>query len=67
MVNGSLEDWFHLTAKEDEANQEQRNLNLYQKLNITIDVASAVEYLHYHCQTSILYCDLQLINVPFFI
>jgi hypothetical protein len=48
-VNGSFEDWFHLTTKEDDANQEQMNLNLYQKLNITVDIASALEYLHSHC------------------
>ncbi|XP_059458587.1 probable LRR receptor-like serine/threonine-protein kinase At3g47570 [Corylus avellana] len=63
MVNGSLEDRLHPTIKEDEAHQEQRNLNLYQRLNITIDVASALEYLHHHCQTPILHCDLKPSNV----
>ncbi|XP_062162111.1 probable LRR receptor-like serine/threonine-protein kinase At3g47570 [Alnus glutinosa] len=63
MVNGSLADWLHPTATEDEAHQEQRNLNLYQRLNIAIDVASALEYLHYHCQTPILHCDLKPSNV----
>jgi hypothetical protein len=29
MVNGSLADWLHSTATEDESHQEQRNLNLY--------------------------------------
>jgi hypothetical protein len=63
MVNGSLEDWLHPTIKEDEAYQEQRNLNLYQRLNITIDVVSALEYLHHHCQTPILHCDLKPSNI----
>ncbi|XP_062155284.1 probable LRR receptor-like serine/threonine-protein kinase At3g47570 [Alnus glutinosa] len=63
MVNGSLADWLHPTATEDEAHQVQRNLNLYQRLNIAIDVASALEYLHYHCQTPILHCDLKPSNV----
>jgi Leucine-rich repeat (LRR) protein len=63
MVNGSLEDWLHPTINEDEAHQEQRNLNLYQRLNIAIDVASALEYLHHHCQTPILHCDLKPSNV----
>ncbi|KAF5467077.1 hypothetical protein F2P56_016939, partial [Juglans regia] len=45
MVNGSLEDWLHPTLKEDEAYHEQRILNLLQRLNIAIDVASALEYL----------------------
>jgi serine/threonine protein kinase len=63
MVNGSLADWLHPTATEDEAHQEHRNLNLYQRLDIAIDVASALEYLHYHCQTPILHCDLKPSNV----
>jgi serine/threonine protein kinase len=63
MVNGSLEDWLHPSTIEDQAHQEQRNLNLYQRLNIAIDVASALEYLHYHCQTPILHCDLKPSNV----
>jgi Leucine-rich repeat (LRR) protein len=63
MVNGSLEDWLHSTVKEDEAHHKQRNLNLYQRLNIAIDVASALEYLHYHCQTPILHCDLKPSNI----
>jgi serine/threonine protein kinase len=63
MVNGSRADWLHLTTTEDEAPQEQRNLNLYQRLNIAIDVASALEYLHYHCQTPILHFDIKPSNV----
>jgi Leucine-rich repeat (LRR) protein len=63
MVNGSLADWLHPTGTEDETHLEQRHLNLYQRLNIAIDVASALEYLHYHCQTPILHCDLKPSNV----
>jgi Leucine-rich repeat (LRR) protein len=63
MVNGSLEDWLHPTAKQDETHQERRKLNLFQRMNIAIDVASALEYLHYHCQTPVLHCDLKPSNV----
>ena len=63
MVNGSLEDWLHSSTIEDLAYKEQRNLNLNQRLNIAIDVASALEYLHYHYQTPILHCDLKPSNV----
>ncbi|KAG2701473.1 hypothetical protein I3843_06G043000 [Carya illinoinensis] len=63
MINGSLEDWLHPVAKEDEEQHEPRNLNLYQRLNIAIDVASALEYLHYHCQIPIVHCDLKPSNV----
>ncbi|XP_059458568.1 probable LRR receptor-like serine/threonine-protein kinase At3g47570 isoform X1 [Corylus avellana] len=64
MVNGSLEDWLHSSTIEDQVHQEQRDLNLNQRLNIAIDVASALEYLHYHCQKKpIIHCDLKPSNV----
>ncbi|XP_040995308.1 probable LRR receptor-like serine/threonine-protein kinase At3g47570 [Juglans microcarpa x Juglans regia] len=63
MVNRSLEEWLHPTATENEMHQDQRNLDLFQRLDIAIDVASALEYLHYHCQTQIIHCDLKPSNV----
>ncbi|KAG6734399.1 hypothetical protein I3842_01G271100, partial [Carya illinoinensis] len=60
MVNGSLEDWLHPSLKEEEAYHEQRMLNLLQRLNIAI---SALEYLHYNCETTIVHCDLKPSNV----
>ncbi|KAG6734397.1 hypothetical protein I3842_01G270900, partial [Carya illinoinensis] len=63
MVNGSLENWLHPTLKEEEAYHEQRMLNLLQRLNIAIDVSSALEYLHYNCETPIVHCDLKPSNV----
>lgn len=63
MVNGSLEDWLHPSVNEDEAHQERRNLNIFQRLNIAIDVVSALEYLHNHCHAPILHCDLKPSNV----
>ncbi|KAL5972681.1 hypothetical protein ACLOJK_039486 [Asimina triloba] len=55
MPNGSLEDWLY--------GLRTRCLNLVQRLNIAIDVASALEYLHHHCQTPIVHCDLKPSNV----
>ncbi|CAL1380581.1 unnamed protein product [Linum trigynum] len=59
MENGSLEDWLH--------NQQQRrqsnNLSLVKRLDIAIDVAFAVHYLHYLCETTIVHCDLKPSNV----
>ncbi|XP_035543117.1 putative receptor-like protein kinase At3g47110 [Juglans regia] len=63
MVNGSLEEWLHPTAIEDERHQDQRNLDLFQRLDIAIDVASALEYLHYHCKTQIIHCDIKPSNI----
>ncbi|XP_057990295.1 probable LRR receptor-like serine/threonine-protein kinase At3g47570 [Hevea brasiliensis] len=60
MVNGSLDVWLHLTLGLDEV---VRILNVIRRLNIAIDVASALEYLHYHCGTPIVHCDLKPSNV----
>ncbi|XP_020217762.1 probable LRR receptor-like serine/threonine-protein kinase At3g47570 isoform X2 [Cajanus cajan] len=60
LKNGSLEQWLHpetLTAR------HMRTLNLDQRLNIMIDVASALHYLHNECEQSIIHCDLKPSNV----
>ncbi|GAY67779.1 hypothetical protein CUMW_259180 [Citrus unshiu] len=38
-------------------------LDIFQRLNIMIDVASALEYLHFGCSTPIIHCDLKPSNV----
>ncbi|XP_021626674.1 LRR receptor-like serine/threonine-protein kinase EFR [Manihot esculenta] len=40
-----------------------KSVNIIQRLNIAIDVASALEYLHYHCGTPIVHCDLKPSNI----
>ena len=32
-------------------------------MNISIDVANALDYLHHHCQTLVIHCDLKPSNV----
>ena len=32
-------------------------------MNIAIDVANALDYLHHHCQTPIIHCDLKPSNI----
>ncbi|KAB1220974.1 hypothetical protein CJ030_MR3G025335 [Morella rubra] len=54
MPNGSLEKWLH---------SNNHFLNILQRLNIVIDVASALEYLHHGYCTSIVHCDLKPSNV----
>ncbi|KAG2670954.1 hypothetical protein I3760_14G110700 [Carya illinoinensis] len=56
-------EWLHPTTTKDERHKDQRNLDLFQRLDIAIDVANALEYLPYHCQTQILHCDLKPSNV----
>ncbi|GMY22797.1 probable LRR receptor-like serine/threonine-protein kinase At3g47570 [Fagus crenata] len=63
MVNGNLDEWLHPDVRSNEAPEERRNLNLLQRLNVAIDVASALEYLHHHCQTPIVHCDLKPSNI----
>ncbi|XP_043694525.1 probable LRR receptor-like serine/threonine-protein kinase At3g47570 [Telopea speciosissima] len=60
MPNGSLDYWLHLPM---EANNHSRSLGLLQRLNIAIDVASALDYLHYHCYATIVHCDLKPSNI----
>ncbi|XVF83940.1 hypothetical protein PTKIN_Ptkin16aG0534800 [Pterospermum kingtungense] len=56
MTNGSLESWLHEQL-------EARYLNLAQRLNIALDVANAIDYLHHDCEMLIVRCDLKHTNV----
>ncbi|KAK4579479.1 hypothetical protein RGQ29_029232 [Quercus rubra] len=60
MTNGSLDIWLH--PKRDNENQSH-NLSLLQRLNIAIDVASAIDYLHNHSAQPIIHCDLKPSNI----
>ncbi|XP_062000854.1 probable LRR receptor-like serine/threonine-protein kinase At3g47570 [Rosa rugosa] len=60
MENGSLEEWLHPTTGTEDA---PMNLSLVQRLDIAIDVACALDYLHNHCETPIVHCDLKPSNV----
>ncbi|XP_077239809.1 receptor kinase-like protein Xa21 [Tasmannia lanceolata] len=60
MPNGSLEKWLH--PKLDEQ-YKLRILNFNERLNIAIDVASVLDYIHHHCHTPIAHCDLKPSNI----
>ncbi|KAI8530624.1 hypothetical protein RHMOL_Rhmol11G0073900 [Rhododendron molle] len=60
MKNGNLESWLHQCLSEQ---QDPKTLNIVQRLNIAIDVASALDYLHYDCETTIIHCDLKPSNI----
>ncbi|KAG6666551.1 hypothetical protein CIPAW_01G038700 [Carya illinoinensis] len=54
MPNGSLEKWLY---------SHNYCLDLLQRINIMVDVASALDYLHHGQSESILHCDLKPTNI----
>ncbi|KAL3751223.1 hypothetical protein ACJRO7_012101 [Eucalyptus globulus] len=63
MINGSLEDWLHPYPRQDGGNGHTKKLNFVQRINVSIDVASALDYLHHQCQRPMVHCDLKPSNV----
>ncbi|KAK9691133.1 hypothetical protein RND81_09G177900 [Saponaria officinalis] len=65
MVNGSLDDWLHPKEKTGlEGNQNlTTELDFRQRLDIAVEVALALEYLHHYSSVSIVHCDLKPSNV----
>ncbi|XP_009345713.2 putative receptor-like protein kinase At3g47110 [Pyrus x bretschneideri] len=64
MMNGSLEEWLHNSAQlGDNPTNLQKNLDLIQRVNIAIDIASALDYLHNHSHMPIIHCDLKPSNI----
>ncbi|XP_042481115.1 probable LRR receptor-like serine/threonine-protein kinase At3g47570 [Macadamia integrifolia] len=61
MPGGNLENWLHPHA--NGIQDEQRHLNLVQRLNIAIDMATELDYLHHHCHMQIIHCDLKPSNI----
>lgn len=57
LSNSNLDEWLHST------NKERRKLSLVERVNIAIDVACALDYLHNHCVPPIVHCDLKPSNV----
>ncbi|KAK2373511.1 putative LRR receptor serine/threonine-protein kinase [Trifolium repens] len=60
MKNGSLEQWLHPEILNAEP---PTTLSLGQRLNVIIDVADALHYLHQECEQLIIHCDLKPNNV----
>ncbi|GLJ10988.1 hypothetical protein SUGI_0139640 [Cryptomeria japonica] len=60
--NGSLEN--HLYPNGDEVESENLcRLRFSQILNISIDIAHGMSYLHHHCFEQVVHCDLKPSNV----
>ncbi|XXG71812.1 hypothetical protein AAC387_Pa07g1051 [Persea americana] len=60
MANGNLERWLHPSRDEQ---HQSKNLTIIRRLNIAVDVASALNYLHNSCKKSIVHCDLKPSNI----
>ncbi|CAN6565426.1 unnamed protein product [Malus baccata var. baccata] len=64
MVNGSLYEWLHISAQGvDRPANLPKNLNLTQRVNIAIDVACALDYLHNRSHMPIVHCDIKPSNI----
>lgn len=58
MPNYSLDRWLHPRTDE-----QLHKLNLIQLLNIAVDVADAIDYLHNNSRPSVIHCDLKPNNI----
>lgn len=54
MPNGSLEKWLY---------DNNHSFDILQRLNMVIEVASALEYLHYGYSSPIIHCDIKPTNI----
>ncbi|XP_048129422.1 probable LRR receptor-like serine/threonine-protein kinase At3g47570 [Rhodamnia argentea] len=63
MDNGSLEQWLHQKATPSHGNGPPKKVNFIQRINIAIDVASALDYLHHQCHIPIIHCDIKPSNI----
>ncbi|CAL4965262.1 unnamed protein product [Urochloa decumbens] len=60
MPNGNLNGWLH---PESEPLNRTNTLCLERRLHIAVDIMDALDYLHNHCQPSIVHCDLKPSNI----
>ncbi|CAI9097326.1 OLC1v1033720C1 [Oldenlandia corymbosa var. corymbosa] len=63
MPKGSLESWLHPPPDELDEDTNPRILGLLERINIAIDVASALDYLHNNSPKPIVHCDLKPANI----
>ncbi|KAL8155042.1 hypothetical protein AgCh_000430 [Apium graveolens] len=60
MTNGSLDNWLHPSPHHQ---GNEKNLTLLQRLNISIDVALGLDYLHHHSHENIIHGDIKPSNI----
>ncbi|XP_050123818.1 probable LRR receptor-like serine/threonine-protein kinase At3g47570 [Malus sylvestris] len=59
LSNGSLEDWIKGNKKKADGD----GLNILERLNVAIDVACGLDYLHHDCEVPVVHCDLKPSNI----
>ncbi|XP_019155478.1 PREDICTED: putative receptor-like protein kinase At3g47110 [Ipomoea nil] len=59
MENGDLDTWLHNHS----TNARTNVLSVLQRLNIAIDVSSALHYLHDDCEPTVIHCDIKPSNI----
>ncbi|EYU33549.1 hypothetical protein MIMGU_mgv1a024751mg, partial [Erythranthe guttata] len=63
-ANGSLDKWLYYNGEREEGSDARlRNLDITERLNIAIDVAQALEYLHCGTESIIVHGDLKPSNI----
>ncbi|KAK6132021.1 hypothetical protein DH2020_034247 [Rehmannia glutinosa] len=62
-ANGSLEKWLYHNNEQDISNTQVQNPNMIQRLNIAIDIAQAIAYLHCGTDSVIVHGDLKPSNI----
>ncbi|RCV29723.1 hypothetical protein SETIT_6G035200v2 [Setaria italica] len=60
LPNGNLDQWLHHRLREHGTHSR---IDLVQRIDIAIHVASALEYLHHYKPTPIVHCDLKPSNI----
>ncbi|KAL5703649.1 non-specific serine/threonine protein kinase [Ranunculus cassubicifolius] len=60
MPNGNLEQWLHPNTGD---RLSSRNFSFIQRVNIAIDVAFGLEYLHHSYEETIVHCDIKPSNI----
>lgn len=61
--NGSLERWLHSNPKSCDSRHNLQYLKIIQRVNIAINIAYALDYLHQYCPKPVIHCDLKPSNI----
>ncbi|KAL5207978.1 hypothetical protein ABZP36_032413, partial [Zizania latifolia] len=59
MPNGNLDTWLHHKGE----GEAKKRLGLIQRISIALDIANALDYLHFDCGRPTVHCDLKPSNI----